>query len=200
MSHPSKEHSEKKQGNEEETIAKKVLRQKQKQKQKQKAKSQGTYSLTKVEDKEPHRSVAQVEESPERSSKPRVLQEDSSQQRSTMPEESKPAATAKVYSDSTPRPSGVSPHGAESPIAVPPSATWQEVCQFAFNSSILSGTFEDITILACSRHSQALVRVGGVRALHANSVLVRKVLTNGHLCTSGPSSFCGLQLVDLTVF
>ena len=163
-------------------------RRKKKGKEKKKEnEKKGTYGLTKAEDKDPHRSAAHPQEPLGPSSKPHMLQTGSSQQPSTtMPGSVNSPTTAKAHSTSPP--SGASSQG-NLPVVVPQNATWEEVCQFALNSSILSGMFEDVRILACSRRSQVLARAGGVRALHANSALVRKALASSHLRTSTEVSF-----------
>ncbi|KAI0779796.1 hypothetical protein C8Q74DRAFT_716295 [Fomes fomentarius] len=61
---------------------------------------------------------------------------------------------------------------------VPPAATWEEVTHFALNSSILWGTFEDIKFFAYSkRFTSESGRVGIARPLHANSALLRNMLS-----------------------
>ncbi|KAM5532555.1 hypothetical protein V8D89_013761 [Ganoderma adspersum] len=175
MSQPAKKLSANPQENKKENGGKN--RQKKKGKEKHKAnEKKGTYGLTKAEDKDPHRSVTQ----PQEPSKPHTLQTGSSQQPSTTMPGSVNSPTTANLAHSTSRPSGATSQDS-SLVGVPPNATWDEVCQFALNSSILSGMFEDVRILACSRRSQVLARGGGVRALHANSTLVRKALASSHL-------------------
>ncbi|PIL34170.1 hypothetical protein GSI_03881 [Ganoderma sinense ZZ0214-1] len=177
MTQPTEELSENRQGDKKEKSRKKKQKEKRKEKQ-QASEKNGTYGLTKAEDKEPHRSAAQPQEPLEPSSKPHALQVDSSQQRSTT---MFGTVNSPATNEAHPATRSSTSLLGDSHIAVPPNATWEEVRQFALNSSILSGMFEDVRILACSRRSQALARAGSVRALHANSALVRKALTSSHL-------------------
>lgn len=68
---------------------------------------------------------------------------------------------------------------------VSPTATWAEAGQYALNSSIFSGRFEDLRILAFSRRV-ASNRIGAPRALYANSTLVARALP-GILKGASPS-------------
>ncbi len=73
---------------------------------------------------------------------------------------------------------------------IPPatSTTWEEVTHFALNSSILWGTFEDIKFFAYSKKfTSESGRVGVARPLHANSTLLRNLLSQFDLCTSCPT-------------
>lgn len=60
-----------------------------------------------------------------------------------------------------------------------PNATWEEVTQFALNCSILSGTFEDIVIVAYSQRSPSGVCTP--QSLHANTALVQRALKDAQL-------------------
>ncbi|OJT09293.1 hypothetical protein TRAPUB_14290 [Trametes pubescens] len=57
------------------------------------------------------------------------------------------------------------------------SASWEQVGQYAFNASILSGRFEDLRILAFSGRIPP-DRISAPRVLYANSTLVARAIPN----------------------
>ena len=69
--------------------------------------------------------------------------------------------------------------GGQPKTAMSSNATWEEVTQFALNCSILSGTFEDIVIVAYSQRSPSGVCTP--QSLHANTALVQRALKDAQL-------------------
>lgn len=65
------------------------------------------------------------------------------------------------------------------PAQPPPS--WEDTYQHTLNTSILSGRFEDLRIVAFSRRVRS-GRAGEPRAMYASSALVERALDKARLC------------------
>lgn len=65
------------------------------------------------------------------------------------------------------------------PAQPPPS--WEDTYQHALNTSILSGRFEDLRIIAFSRRVRS-GRAGGPREMYTSNALVERALDKARLC------------------